>query len=270
MDTADGEQRQPSPLHLDRARAGSFGDDAERYDRARPRYPRVLIDRLLVGHPRHVIDVGCGTGIVSRLLVDGGADVVGVEPDERMAAVARRHGLSVETETFETWDPHGRVFDLLVSGQAWHWVDPTAGSAKAAEVVKPGGRVALFWNLGRPPGDLRERLDRVYRSVAPELVDTSVLLGHGAAERPGVAADALRANGDWQHVETETFPFDLDYRTAQWLDLLETYSDHRALGPRRLSALLEEVAFEIDRDGGSFVMHYETTLVSATRARTTP
>jgi SAM-dependent methyltransferase len=65
-----------------------------------------------------VLDVGCGTGIASRLSVDRGCQVIGVEPDPRMAAVGRRHGLIVEEAAFEQWEPGSRRFDLLVSAQA--------------------------------------------------------------------------------------------------------------------------------------------------------
>lgn len=91
-------------LHEDRRRAGSFGEDAEQYDRARPSYPAVLVDDLLSEGAHDVLDVGCGTGKVARLFLARGCDVLGVEPDERMAAVARRHGVVVEIATFEEWD----------------------------------------------------------------------------------------------------------------------------------------------------------------------
>src|SRR5207248_523841 len=83
--------------------------------------------------------VGCGTGIASRPFQDRGCRVTGVEPDERMAAVARRHGLAVEVSRFEDWDPAGRRFDLVVSAQAWHWVDPARGAAQAERALRSGG-----------------------------------------------------------------------------------------------------------------------------------
>jgi trans-aconitate methyltransferase len=119
---ADGVE--PLPLHRDRVRAGSSGRDAERYDRSRPSYPRVLVDRLMADRPRAVVDVGCGTGIAARLFAQRGATVLGVEQDPRMAEVARTHGVDVEVSGFEDWDAAGRRFDLLISAQAWHWVDP--------------------------------------------------------------------------------------------------------------------------------------------------
>src|ERR1019366_5074522 len=104
-------------LFGDRRRASSFGDDAEQYDRVRPPYPSALIDELMTDHPTTVLDVGCGTGIASRLFAARGCDVSGLEPDQRMAAVARRHGFSVEDGLFEEWDPGSRRFDLLIAAQ---------------------------------------------------------------------------------------------------------------------------------------------------------
>lgn len=101
-----------------------FGEDAERYDRARPAYPELLVDDLVALGGRRALDVGRGTGKAGRLLAARGWEVLGVEPDRRMAVVARRHGPDVEIARFEEWDPAGRTFDLVTSGQAWHWIDP--------------------------------------------------------------------------------------------------------------------------------------------------
>src|ERR1700681_1836449 len=80
---------------VDDDRRLSFGDDAEQYDRARPSYPAAAVDAAIDGaNIRRVLDVGCGTGIASQLFLDRGCEVVGVEPDERMAAVAHRRGVN--------------------------------------------------------------------------------------------------------------------------------------------------------------------------------
>jgi SAM-dependent methyltransferase len=106
-----------------------------------------LVDALMADRPGRVLDVGCGTGKAARLFAARGCDVVGVEPDVRMASVAREHGLDVEVATFEEWDARGRVFDLVISGQAWHWVDPTIGAAKAATVLRPDASLGLSGSL---------------------------------------------------------------------------------------------------------------------------
>src|SRR3984885_9816519 len=120
------------PSHQHRRIAESFGVDAERYDRARPGYPAALVNRIVAGSPgRDVLDVGTGTGIVARQFQAAGCTVLGVEPDARMADQARQRGLEVEGAAFEGWDPAGREFGAVVAGQAWHWIDPVAGAAKA-------------------------------------------------------------------------------------------------------------------------------------------
>src|SRR3954453_12659767 len=133
-------------LHGERDRAEGFGSAAEDYDRFRPGYPDALIEELVSRQPSAAVDVGCGTGKVARALVQRGVSVIGIEPDARMARVARSHDIDVEEAAFESWEPAGRTFDLLTAGHSWHWVDPVVGLAKAASVVVPGGTVALFWN----------------------------------------------------------------------------------------------------------------------------
>ena len=135
--------------------AESFGSDAERYDRARPRYPDAMVTAIVAASPGPgVLDVGCGTGIAARQFQAAGCRVLGVEPDARMAGLARRFGVEVEVATFEAWERAGRAFDAVIAGQAWHWVDPVAGAAQAAQALLPGGRQAVFWNSFRPQAGL--------------------------------------------------------------------------------------------------------------------
>ncbi len=131
----------------ERVRSRVFGELADEYDRARPTYPPELVDALTGRGVRRVLDVGCGTGIAARLFLARGCEVLGVEPDARMAAVARRHGIEVDEATFETWRPRKAPYDLVISAQAWHWLDRTIGTERAASVLRPGGRLALFWNV---------------------------------------------------------------------------------------------------------------------------
>jgi SAM-dependent methyltransferase len=252
--------------YLNRRRAGSFGDDAEQYDRARPAYPADLIDHLVRDQPQLVADAGCGTGIASRLFVGRGCQVVGVEPDPRMAAVARRQGLKVEEGPFEAWEPAGRRFDLVVSAQAWHWIDPVAGARKAGEALRAGGRIGVFWNRGDPPDDARAALDEAYQRTAAALGE-GYTLPSAALTTPDVdcqrAAAAFRTAGGFAEVTVGVFTHSVAYTTAEWVDLLPTHSDHRTLPAGALAEVLAAVGQEIDRIGGSFEMSYQTWLAEA-------
>ncbi|HTN24506.1 MAG TPA: class I SAM-dependent methyltransferase [Solirubrobacteraceae bacterium] len=249
-----------------RRAAQSFGSDPERYDRARPRYPDVLIERIVAGAPGgDVLDVGVGTGIVARQFQAAGCRVLGVDPDARLAEFAQRSGVQVDVSTFEAWDAAGRRFDAVVSGESWHWVDPVAGAAKAAAVLRPGGRLAVFWNTGRPAGR-EEAFADVYRRVLPEsfaarLERRSLEQAHAAM--CARAADGMRATGAFDDPERWRFDWDRAYTREEWLDALQTAGD--AISEGQLAGLLEGVGDAIDAVGGSFTMNYVTFVVTAVR-----
>jgi SAM-dependent methyltransferase len=251
-------------LHERREWAESFGADAARYDRSRPTYPAELIDDILESEVATVVDVGCGTGIVGRLFAARGAQVVGVEADSRMAAIARDHGLEVEVARFEEWDPRGRTFDALVSGQAWHWVDPLQGVDKAAAVLRPSGRFAVFWNGLIHAPDVRDAFDRIYADRAPELLVNSVALGtaRSAGELDG---PPLERSGEFRDLERRVYRWERTYTTAAWVDELPTHSGHRMLAPDVRDALLDEVAAALDGLGGEMTVVYRTAALFAVR-----
>jgi SAM-dependent methyltransferase len=257
--------------HQHRQIAESFGSDAERYDRARPSYPGALVERVVAASPGpDVLDVGCGTGIAARQCQAAGCRVLGVDPDERMARLARQSGVDVEVATFEAWDPAGREFDAVIAAQAWHWVDPVAGAAKAALVLRPGGRMAVFWNAFQPPPDLSEAFVAVYRRVEPGLP-------FNTWTRPaldayltmcGKAADGIRQAGVFGEPEQWNFGWDRTYTRDQWLEQVPTFGGHSQIPAAKLKELLAGIGAAIDALGGGFTAHYTT--VAATAARTAP
>ncbi len=251
--------------HADRERAESFGGVAALYERARPSYPPALIDALLPDGPVRVLDVGCGTGKAAELFARRGCSVLGVEVDARMAEIARAKGLEVEVSRFEEWDGGERRFDLVASGQAWHWVEPVKGAKRAAAVLAESGRIGLFWNLGDPPAAVREKLAPVYARLEPDLENYSVVTddrGRRAAE----TLAGLETSGVFEPAEVCIFAWTRSYTTAQWLDFVATHSDHQALEPRRRERLLEAAGEAIDDAGGTFEVPYDTVLVSARKA----
>jgi SAM-dependent methyltransferase len=254
-------------IHEHRETAESFGAEASQYDRARPSYPGELVRRILAASPGvEILDVGCGTGIASRLFRDAGARVVGVDADARMAEAARESGIECEVATFEDWNPAGRLFDALIAAQAWHWIDPRAGAAKAQEVLRPGGRIALFWNAFEPPPDIRRAFGEVQERVLPKVPNAWAFEGSiadGYARMVATAAAGLVETNAFGPVEQWRFEWDFEYSTEAWLDVVPTFG---GLGSRvpadTLKTLLDGYAEVI---GGSFVMHYTTVVGTASR-----
>ena len=254
--------------HRYRQVAESFGSDPERYDRARPSYPKAMVDRIVAASPgRDVLDVGIGTGIAARQFRAAGCKLLGVEVDDRMAEVGRLSGFEVEVAEFEAWDPAGRAFDIVTSGQTWHWVDPVAGAAKAAEALRPGGRLAVFWNAVQPPPDVLEAFGAVYRRVMPDLPfnpwATSAIDGYQMLCTK--AAAGIREVGVFGVPEQWRFDWERSYSREEWLDQLPTAGGHGQLPPSQLQELLEGTGAAIDALGGSFTMPYAALVVTAVR-----
>jgi SAM-dependent methyltransferase len=131
------------------ARALSFGAVADSYDRYRPAPPGEAVDWVLPTSAVDVLDLGAGTGAVTRLLrerVPG--KVVAAEPDGRMRAVLVRRvpdvlavGARAEALPFA-----GATFDAVAVSSAWHWMDLALTVPEAARVLRPGGRLGVLWN----------------------------------------------------------------------------------------------------------------------------
>ncbi|MFI7382472.1 class I SAM-dependent methyltransferase [Streptomyces sp. NPDC049813] len=262
-------------LHQQRGTAENFGLDAARYDRTRPRYPDGLVTRVVRECPgRELLNVGAGTGIEARQFQAAGCTVLGVEPDPRMAEFARTHGTETEIARFEEWDAADRRFDGLVSGQAWHWVDPVAGAAKAASVLRPAGRFAAFWNVAEPPAEIREAFRKIYDEVVPDALAARAYRTpappspHTTSESPLLTktVEGIRRTDGFGEPEQWRFAWRHVYSTDAWLDQLPTQGDHGQFEPGKLERVLTEVGAAIDARGGSFEMRYTAVAVTATRS----
>ena len=249
---------------IDLIRALSFGAFAEEYDRVRPSYPAELIADLAALHPRAVLDVGAGTGKASELLAGRGLDVLAVEADARMAAIVERKGIAVEVSPFQDWDARGRTFDLITAGQSWHWMPEPEGARKAFELLRHGGHLAAFWNLGMLDERTTSALDAVYAAIAPELAEGSKAMSEAIDEQRR-HMDSLRDAG-FTPIELRTYPGTATYTAREWVDMIATHSNHATLPDEQRHALLRGVADTITQLGGIVTEEACVALILATRA----
>jgi SAM-dependent methyltransferase len=256
--------------HRHREVAESFGVDPERYDRTRPPYPDALIEAVVTAAPGSgLLDVGTGTGIAARQFRSAGCRVSGVEPDARMAGLARRDGIDVDVAAFETWDPAGRTFDAVVSGQAWHWIDPVAGAAKAARVLRPGGLLAVFWHALQLPPEVARAFAEAYQRAVPDSpftfrpTDRAV---DGYLSMCARAADGIRSVDGFGAPARRRFDWERTYTRDEWLDQLPTQGTLTRVTPEQRDAVLQDVGAAVDALGGSFTGTYATVAVVATRS----
>jgi ubiquinone/menaquinone biosynthesis C-methylase UbiE len=130
------------------ARALSFGAIAEDYDRFRPGPPRKIVDWVLPRQCEAAVDIGAGTGALTRELLRCVRHVIAVEPDPRMSAVlaARVPRASVVSGRAEELPLRDRSVDAVVGSSMWHWVDEARAAIEAARVLRPGGVLGLLWS----------------------------------------------------------------------------------------------------------------------------
>lgn len=156
-----------------------FEDVAEDYDRERRAYQDDLLDHAValagLSAGSRVLEVGCGTGLLTEQLVARGLQVRALDPGEEMIRVARRRvGPEAPVQfvigTFEDADVSDG-YDAVFCGAAWHWLDPTRSWRKAAEALRPGGRLCLMQDFGvSDPRVAREAelMDAVFQEAVPE------------------------------------------------------------------------------------------------------
>jgi SAM-dependent methyltransferase len=224
------------------AHATSFGGAADTYERGRPPYPPQALDWLLPPGARRVLDLGAGTGKLTRELAARGLDVVAVEPLEGMRQELSRvlPGTPVLDGSAEHIPlPDGSV-DAVLAAQAWHWVTPERAAPEVARVLRPGGTLGLVWNERDDREPWVSRLNRIVEEQGNKL-----------------AADEMRAHNDHDNPRVGP-PFGpLELHQVQWVhhssvpevvDMIASRSYVILLPPGQRETLLASVRHLLESD----------------------
>jgi SAM-dependent methyltransferase len=217
--------------------ARGFARAPEAYERGRPSYPAAALQRLArelrLGPGRVVLDLAAGTGKLTDLLVETGADVLAVEPVAEMrGALARRvPGVPVYDSTAESTGLPTRSVDAVTVAQAFHWFRGDEALAEIHRVLRPDGRLGLVWNFRDESVPLAAELTRImepHRGDAPRA-------------RSGVWREAFERTELFEPLEAATF------RHVHWLPpegvvaRVASVSFIAALPEARRAQVLEEV-----------------------------
>jgi SAM-dependent methyltransferase len=251
-----------------------FDEDAERYDRARPRYPAGVFDDLAafggLGAGARVLEIGCGTGQATVALAQRGWRVTAVELGANMARVARRNltaypDVEVVTAAFEQWPLPAEPYDAVFAATAYHWLDPTVRVSRSADALRPGGVLATIGTDHIEGGtvDFFADAQGCYERFDPDTPPGLRLQPAAAIARDDAE---LVGSGRFGPVSFIDHEWDVPYTTGTYLDVLLTYSGHRALPEPARSRLLDCLAALIDgRHGGRIVKRYLARLRLARR-----
>jgi SAM-dependent methyltransferase len=239
------------------SRGLSFGPAADRYDEFRPTYPPAALTWALGTEPGRVVDLGAGTGILTRVLLALGHDVLPVEPDPAMRrrlaeATPGTTALHGSAESIP-W-PDGSV-DAIVAGQAYHWFDADRAHPEIARVLRPGGVFAPIWN------------------IRDESVPWVARLSQLSDDRHGGAHDGQLEDPDFGplfgRVAGKTFQHEVPMTAERLVALISTRSYYLTATPRQQAEIAGAVRELVVGMPETFPLPYETVIYRARRANAT-
>lgn len=229
-----------------------FESAADRYHAARPDYPQDLIDAVAdlaaLDAGDRILEIGGGTGKATVELARRGLAITSIELGSNLAAAARRNlaefpDAKVVEAAFETWvPPREASFDAVVAATSWHWIDPEVRCHKAADLLKPGGHLAVWTNNHVFPegGDsFFEEIQTVYDEIGEGLPSSDTNW-----PRPGELADhrrELEESGRFEAVEVRHFDWEMTYDADSYIALLDTFSGHIAMEPTKREYLYAHI-----------------------------
>jgi SAM-dependent methyltransferase len=252
----------PAPL------GSIFNEVATLYDEVRPGYPTAIIDAItaLAALPPEgkILEIGCGTGQITIPFALRGYTILALEPGDALAALAVQKcrpypRVEIVRMSFEAWPVRRQAFDLVLAAQAFHWIAPEYGCAKAADALKPGGALAIvghhdvsqdtaFWQATLP----------IYETYFPV---TSV------GERNVSAQEVLCRSDVFDNLREVRHAWDKIYHGADYIKLLHTFSDHRALPEPDKTQFFRAIEEVIHSFGGVVHRKYEMVLLLARKTR---
>jgi len=267
-----------------------FGSVAEEYERVRPTYPAALVDeacsRAGVRPDDTVVEIGCGTGKLTRALTERGVSVEAVEPDAELISLASRlvpeEAVRFHQARFEEVELPLGVFPAVFAATSFHWIDPSVGWRKVADLLVPGGVFALLSHVGGMRGELDDELLRVWREVSPasrkwKPVDDETLW-NGAEERMGDISAlwswltyhelaAPEAAQLFEDVQLCREPSDRAMSVQDYLARIRTTNNYLHLTDDEQARLAQDLTAVIEKHGGTYPASSFATLVTGRRAQ---
>lgn len=241
-----------------------FDDFAQHYDKYRPSYPEEIVDDLIrftrIQRGAKVLEVGAGTGQLTRSLFKSGVSLTALEPGQNLAAILRKNfnadGLIVHDTPLEDLQS-GEMYDAVISAQAFHWIDYTVGLDKVYQITSPQGLLSLLWRIDKSENTtFYKKTKPIYAKYYPEKS-----IGKSMQDNVSDFLSLVKNRSDFNIMVDKRYDVTECYTVESYIGLLKTYSGVIGLSEPMRREFLDEIRNVILNMGGSIDRIFELALI---------
>jgi ubiquinone/menaquinone biosynthesis C-methylase UbiE len=241
----------------------AFGNISNLYDTTRPSYPKQLVNDILnisrIPPKGKILEIGCGSGKATVLFAQKRYNITALDISGELVSIAKKNlsqlpNIQFIISQFEDADLPSNYYDLVISAQSFHWIEPDIGFQKVYDVLKDAGYLALFWNLRRyESSELLLKIKKLYEKHCPDY-------------SPGAANKVMRdlANCElFEQIQTKEYLMNIQYTREEYINLTKTYSWIASLNPETKEKFLSDLSDLLNIYPEPLSVPYKTDMIIA-------
>jgi len=240
-----------------------FDEAVLNYEKRRPNYGTELFKDVIkyskITMDKSLLEVGCGTGQATEPFLKIKCKLTAVELGEKLALYTREKfkayiNFNVVRSSFEDYDCDYNKFDMLYSATAFHWIPDEIGYKKAYRIIRSGGTIALFWNRPSPndkDNPVHQKIQSIYRELLPQWGNK---VTHSQDKQKYSSVNKIEQYG-FVNVEFKQYHNIRKMTGIEYVELLNTYSDHIALEKPMKSLLFDGIRTAIEEFGNEIIIN---------------
>lgn len=252
-----------------------FDEVVLNYEKRRSNYGIELFKDVIkysaITSDKSIIEIGCGTGQATEPFLSTKCEITAVELGENLASYTREKfkeykNLNVVQSAFEDYECDDNKFDMLYSATAFHWIPDEIGYKKAYRIIRKGGTIALFWNkpsVNSKDDPLHRRIQLIYNQFLPQW--SHKVTDNEEKSRYSSIRNKIEQYG-FTNIEFKLYHNTRKMNGLEYIELLNTYSDHRALDKSIQSPLFNAIRTTIEKFGNELIINDTVDLYLARKS----